>query len=270
VRASFDKSIIVASLDAIVCADAEGKIILWNRAAETMFGYTEQEVLGQPLTMLLREEDHAAHLAGFQRFLKTGKPHRLIGKVTETLGLRKDGTVFSKEMSLAAEKVESKWVFTAIMRDITERKLVEATLLHRKNQLQSLLDASLIINTNLDQTAIRKALIHTACKLMNAESGTAGLFEDGRMIFKEYRRGDQWEALDYTFEPGFGVPGHIMQTKKPYISNDAEHDAHVVPEIRQALDFYQLIDVPILNHSGELLGCADYVVQDIGGTIYPS
>jgi len=249
------QSIVAASIDAIVCANEEGKIILWNRAAETMFGYTEQEALGQPLTMLLREEDCAAHLAGVQRFLKTGKPHRLIGKVTKTLGVRKDGTIFSKEMSLAAEKVEGKWVFTAIMRDITERKQVEAALLHRKNQLQSLLDASLIINTNLDQTAIRKALIHAACKLMNTESGTSGIVEDGRMIFREYRRGDQWEALDYTFEPGFGVPGHIMQTKKPYISNDAEHDAHVVPEIRQALDFHQLIDVPVLNHSGELLGC---------------
>jgi len=267
VRVTFDKSIIAASIDAIVCADAEGKIILWNRAAETMFGYTEQEALGQPVTILMREEDRAAHLAGVRHFLKTGKPHRLIGKVTETFGVRKDGTIFSKEMSLAAEKVEGKWVFTAIMRDITERKQVEATLLHRKNQLQSLLDASLIINTNLDPQAIRKALIHTACKLMNAESGTAGLFEDGRMIFREYRRGDQWETLDYTFEPGFGVPGHIMQTKKPYISNDAEHDAHVVPKIRQALGFHQLIDVPVLNHSGELLGCFE-VHDPVDGRLF--
>jgi len=384
VRVTFDKSIIAASIDAIVCADAEGKIILWNSAAETMFGYMEQEALGQPLTILLREEDRAAHLAGFQHFLKTGRPHRLIGKVTETFGLRKDGTVFSKEMSLAAEKVEGKWVFTAIMRDITERKRAEEQLseqrkslqtildhapvgvwrlgadkrikfinsafcnavgveerrfleaehyskllpdhvgrgcmasdnacfdtraqassieeipcvdgkihsfeiikapilddqgamqglvglatdiserkqaeddlLLKQKQLQSLLKISREINASLDQTTIRKVLVDAAISLMNATSGAVGLMRDGRMIFREYRPGDQWIAVDYAFEPGYGVPGHVMRTKKAYISNDAEHDAHVVPEIRQALGFHQLIDVPILSRAGELLGCLE-------------
>ncbi|MDQ6960076.1 MAG: GAF domain-containing protein, partial [Mariprofundaceae bacterium] len=111
------------------------------------------------------------------------------------------------------------------------------------------------INTTLDPTVIRKNLVDAAISLIGAKSGTAGMVEDGRMIFREYRCGDQWESIDYAFEPGFGVSGHVMQTLKPYISNDAEHDAHVVPKIRQALGFHQLIDVPILNRAGELLGC---------------
>jgi len=136
-QAHLVKPIIAASLDAIVCADEQGCITLWNPAAERMFGYTEQEALGQPLTMLLREQDHAAHLAGVRRFLKTGKPHRLIGKVTETLGLRKDGAAFPNEISLAAEKVDGEWVFTAIMRDITERKQVEEKLRDSEANLAS-------------------------------------------------------------------------------------------------------------------------------------
>jgi len=68
------QSIMAASLDAISCADEQGRIILWNRAAEAVFGYSEAEALGQPLTMLLREEDRKAHLAGMKHFLKTNKP----------------------------------------------------------------------------------------------------------------------------------------------------------------------------------------------------
>jgi len=249
------KSVIAASLDAIVCADEDGHIILWNRAAEIMFGYPEAEALGRPLTMLLREEDRAAHLAGIRHFLKRGRPHRLIGKVTETFGLRKDGVIFSKEMSLAAEKLEGKWVFTAIMRDISERKRTEDALRREQAQLDVLLDVSRQVNASLDSSVVRRTLVKSAARLMNATSGAAGLIQDGRMVFREYRQGDQWIAVDYVFEPGYGVPGYVMQTGKPYISNDAEHDAHVVPEIRQALDFSQLIDVPILGHSGELLGC---------------
>jgi PAS domain S-box-containing protein/putative nucleotidyltransferase with HDIG domain len=119
------KSIIKGSLDAIVCADSEGSVVLWNPAAETMFGYSQAEAIGQPLTMILREEDRKAHLAGMAYFLKAEKPRSLIGKVTETWGLKKDGTTFRKDMSLSSEKVDGEWLFTAIMRDVTERKQAE-------------------------------------------------------------------------------------------------------------------------------------------------
>ncbi|MDQ6981944.1 MAG: PAS domain S-box protein, partial [Mariprofundus sp.] len=139
-QAPLVKTIIATSLDAIVCADEQGSITLWNPAAERMFGYAEAEAIGQPLTIILREEDRAAHEKGISQFLKTGEG-ALIGKVTETMGLRKDGSAFPKEMSLSTEKVEGKWIFTAIMRDITERWQAEEAL--RQSQ-QSLLQAQYI------------------------------------------------------------------------------------------------------------------------------
>jgi len=135
-RHSLLESIVAASLDAIVCADEKGRIILWNPAAEAMFGYTKDEALGRPLTMLLREEDRPAHLAGMRHFMATGEPHHMVGTVTETYGRRKDGSDFVKEMSLAAEQVGDQWVFTAIMRDISERKQVEAELRRRLDEIE--------------------------------------------------------------------------------------------------------------------------------------
>ncbi len=142
-----------------------------------------------------------------------------------------------------------------LIEEIAERKQAEDNLSLKQTQLQSLLEASQSINATLDQTAIRKALVNAAAGLLHTQFGTAGIVEDGRMVFREYRREGQWSPVDYTFEPGYGVPGHVMQTLKPYRTNDAEHDSYVIQDIRQALDFHQLIDVPILNRSGELLGC---------------
>lgn len=106
-QAQLLEAVVAASLDAIVCADAEGNIILWNKAAAAMFGWTEDEALGRPLTMLMRKEDRAAHLEGIRRFLESGAGP-LIGRVTETMGLRKDGSTFPKEMSLAALKMDGR------------------------------------------------------------------------------------------------------------------------------------------------------------------
>jgi len=139
--------------------------------------------------------------------------------------------------------------------EIIERKKIEESLHLMQDQLKSLLDASRTLNTTLDQTGIRKILLDASRSLTNSTSALVGLVEDGRIVFREHSHGDQYDPVDYTFEPGYGVPGHVMQTLKPYISNDAEHDAHTIPKIIRELNVHQLLDVPILNRSGKQLGC---------------
>ena len=87
--------------DAIVVADQQGKITLFNPAAQAIFGYSETDVRGQSLTILMPAEFHEAHRAGFQRFLDT-REARLIGRTVELRGLRKSGDTFPLEMSLSA------------------------------------------------------------------------------------------------------------------------------------------------------------------------
>jgi len=153
-QANLIKPIVAASLDAIVCADGQGRITLWNPAAERMFGYQEAEAIGQPLTIILREEDRAAHEAGFSHFLKTGKG-TLIGNITETTGLRKDGSAFPKEMSLSAEKVEGEWLFTAILRDISERKKAEEKLQQRLTEAEETRQSTLYMLEDLNASGAK-------------------------------------------------------------------------------------------------------------------
>lgn len=107
--------------DAIVSANSSGKIIYFNKGAELTFGYTTTEALNKPITILMPQRYHKDHLHGFSRFLANGKPH-IIGKTVELVGIKKNGSEFPIELSLASWQVENKGFFTAIIRDITERK----------------------------------------------------------------------------------------------------------------------------------------------------
>ncbi|MCI0623409.1 MAG: PAS domain S-box protein [Acidobacteria bacterium] len=122
--------------DAIVSADTSGHITYFNRAAERIFGYRVDEVVGRPLTLLMPERFHEAHRQGLRRFLATGESH-VIGKTVELAGRRKDGTEFPLELSLSTWMVAGEVAFTGLMRDITERKRYQEELRERSVQLEA-------------------------------------------------------------------------------------------------------------------------------------
>jgi PAS domain S-box-containing protein len=94
------RSVAQSAIDAIISADGRGNIVSWNRGAQTIFGYTEEEVLGEPLTLLMPERYREAHQSGLERMQSTGES-RVIGKTVELHGLRKDGSEFPLALSLA-------------------------------------------------------------------------------------------------------------------------------------------------------------------------
>jgi len=112
--------------DAIVTADHAGTIVGWNGGAETIFGYPEAEAIGQPLSILMPSR-HQAHFAGMNRVLADVEQH-VIGETVELEGVRKDGSEFPLELSLAQwENAEGMFV-TGILRDITARVQGQAAL----------------------------------------------------------------------------------------------------------------------------------------------
>jgi PAS domain S-box-containing protein len=131
------RSLVESATDAIVVADHRGRIVSWNRAASTLFGYAEAEVLGRPLTDLMPARYRDAHQKGLQR-LRAGGEARLIGKVVELEGLRKDGSEFPLELSLATWQTQTETFFSGIIRDISERKQVQATLAASEERFRSL------------------------------------------------------------------------------------------------------------------------------------
>ncbi len=124
-----------------------------------------------------------------------------------------------------------------------------------EKQLRILSRVTQKINENLDIGVIMRTLVEAALELTGCSDGAAGLHIDGQMVFREYYAHGEWVPIDFSFPPGYGVPGWVLEKKAPYISNDTRNDPVVIPEIRDQLGFYNLADTPILDRNGNLLGC---------------
>ena len=114
--------------DAIVVADQQGIITLFNPAAQALFGYPEPDVRGQPLTILMPEEYREAHRGGFRRYLET-RETRIIGRTVEVRGRRNGGETFPLEMSLSAIDLPEGIGFMGVIRDLTERQRLQGRLI---------------------------------------------------------------------------------------------------------------------------------------------
>jgi PAS domain S-box-containing protein len=117
-RQHFFRDVVAAAGDAIVTIDRHERFLSWNRAAEVLFGYRAEDVLGQPIAKLATHEDPAFRRAFLQRLAETGEPVRL-----ETQRQRKDGTLIDVELTIGAIRDRGGAVigFVAIVRDISQR-----------------------------------------------------------------------------------------------------------------------------------------------------
>lgn len=143
------RSITTSAQDAILMIDDKGKISYWNRAAEKIFGYSEEEVIGHNLHDLITPKRFMeAHKIGFKHFIESGEG--AIGKTVELVALKKDGTEFPIELSLSAVKRNSVWNAIGILRDISERKKSENLLKHERDFFNRLVNTAPVIILTLN------------------------------------------------------------------------------------------------------------------------
>ncbi len=124
------RGIAATAPDAVIIMDDDGKVSFWNEAATKLFGYTSGEALGEYMHLLVVPEHlRESYKKGFEVFRVTGEgPY--VGALYEIEAIRKDGTAFPVELSLAALKIKEKWHSIGIVRDITERKRMEEEIRH--------------------------------------------------------------------------------------------------------------------------------------------
>ena len=119
------RSILATSLDAIITIDSEERITGWNQQAETIFGWSAAEVMGEPLSdKIIPLRQRLAHRQGIRRLLKSGQG-RIINRRIEVTGLRRNGEEFPLELAIAFISSEGKPAFSAFLRDISESKRSE-------------------------------------------------------------------------------------------------------------------------------------------------
>lgn len=121
-----------AVVDGIVTIDAHGNVLMFNPAAENIFGYTVDEVVGNNISMLMPPKDASDHDEHLDRYEKTNKTN-IIGFGREVFGLHKDGTTFPIDLAINQVEIDGKRMFTGVVRDITERKKAEHALIEAKD-----------------------------------------------------------------------------------------------------------------------------------------
>ena len=146
---ALSRTFLDSALDCIITMDASGRVQEFNPASERVFGFTRNEAVGKELAELiipprLRER----HRQGLARYLKTGEGP-LIGKLIEIEALRRDGSEIMVALAINATQVNGSPIFTAYLRDITERKRAEET----NRRLAAIIESSgdAIISKDLDE-----------------------------------------------------------------------------------------------------------------------
>src|SRR6185503_17394300 len=115
------RAVAEAATDAIITIDSDSIILIVNPATERIFVYSSEEMIGQPLTMLMPEYLRHLHKAGITRYLETGRKH-IHWAAVQLPGLHKSGAEIPLEVSFAEFTKDGRRFFTGIARDISERK----------------------------------------------------------------------------------------------------------------------------------------------------
>lgn len=130
-------AVMQTAVDAIILADMQGNILSWNKGAKNIFGYEREEVIGQPLTLLIPERFREAHERGMQRVNQTHQT-KIIDKTVELAGIHKNGSEFPLELSLSTWVMGEDRFYSGIIRDITNHKITEQALTDKNQQLQTM------------------------------------------------------------------------------------------------------------------------------------
>lgn len=240
--------------DAIISADASGNVVYWNRAAETVFGYSVEEALDRPLDFIMPERYRDAHHAGMAR-ANSGGPSHVIGHTVELHGLRKGGVEFPLELSLSTWSVDGSVFYTGIIRDITERKQVE-------RELHLMQTIAVAVSTADDLHDALYVGLKTVCDTTGWDYGEAWLptdSVDGILLVRSpafYLRDPAVRhfatmSARFSFRPGEGLPGRAWQTRTaewvPDVTDVTWHRLIARASLAREVGLKAAVAIPVLE-----------------------
>jgi PAS domain S-box-containing protein/putative nucleotidyltransferase with HDIG domain len=192
----------------------------WNTAAETIFGYSAEEAISMPVNRIVPEQFSTQHRRGTEP-AAVNRQRNIVGRTIEVTGLAKDGKEFPIEMSLAEWQTQEETFFTAVIRDISERK-------QRENEMQAIASLSAALRSASSRAEMLPVIIEQLVELLDSETVSIEIIDPltGDSV-TEAAQGS-WEALIGTRQKnGTGINSIICQTRQPYFSNDLKNDPNL-------------------------------------------
>ncbi|MBF0402755.1 PAS domain S-box protein [Candidatus Magnetominusculus xianensis] len=244
------RSVVESTKNAIITINSSGNITFWNKAAENMFGYTFDEIRSAPVAKIIPERFRKGHIEGMDRVLKTGEA-RVIGEMIELFGLRKDGSEFPIEFSVARWKASTGIYFTAVLVDITKRKQAEETLAESFENLRKALGGviqtlSMALEAKDPYTAGHQNRVADLSRAIAIEMGLSHHQIEGiRMAGAIHDVGKIWVPSEILSKPGKLHESEFMLIK---------NHSFVGYEILSTVEFPWPIDKIVLQHHEKLDG----------------
>ncbi|WP_126455512.1 PAS domain S-box protein [Sulfuriflexus mobilis] len=158
---TLQRSIFETVADAVIVIDNKGSIHNFNHAAEKVFEYSVEEVLGKNIKILMSERYAKEHDDYLRRYMETGEDN-MIGRGREVEGRRKSGTIFPLELAVSEMRLEGKRYFTGIVRDISKRKQAELALLNSETRQRTILENIIDGIVTIDDKGVVRSLNHAA------------------------------------------------------------------------------------------------------------
>ncbi len=243
------RAIVETAVDGIITSDSTGMIVFWNPAAEKMYGYTADEIVGKNVSLLLPER--------FLQIEEEGFSHALQSKSTQTniesIGLKKDGSEFAVEVARAVWSSEGELFATAIVRDITERKNAERDRMLLSSVIEQAHENILIMDARGTIVYINPAVAKQIHKPADEILGKNGFQASGsiydpqsfKTIYEQLQGGSAWTGV-LNYKIGEGKIASIEQTLSPVldaegrltsilsISRDISHEKYLEEQLRQS------------------------------------
>lgn len=210
------RSVAQSAHDAIVTIDYYGNILGWNRGAEKIFGFEESEILGESLNILIPEDYLKQHIKAIilsDRRRGDNSPDKII----EAVGLRKGGSSFPLELSLAEWETGEGRFFTGIIRDVTERKKTDMN-----TQVMYEITQGITTSSNLDELL---SLVHKSLgKVFYSENFFIALYDYNTSLFSFPYFVDKFDEPPLPTSMGKSCTSYVLRTSKPFLFTNEEFE----------------------------------------------
>lgn len=227
-RALFDHSPDAIMLLMLGENDKEATIVDCNDVACRMNGYSREELIGQPVSILNDYSEGGALANSAHGYVDYVREH---GKVTyEALHRRKDGTIFPIEVSTCVVTVDGQELILGIDRDISERRRMEAVAKEERQLAEALSQASATLNASLNLNDVFDQILDQAARVVPHDASSIALIKDGYARIARCRGFEQRNQEDYVLTQQFKVDEkhhylQMVQTLKPLIFPDVRQES---------------------------------------------
>lgn len=212
------QAIVESAMDAVIIIDAEQRILLFNAAAEAVFGCPRDQAIGAPLTWFIPERYRAGHAAHVRRFGEGGTTSRRMGTTRLVTGLRRNGEEFPIDASISQVAEGGVRYYTVILRDVTERVQAEKALRESREELRELAMAASSVREQEKSRIARELHDELAQALTALKMDTAWLLE--RLPAQDEAMLDKVRAMQGLLDTTVAATRRISADLRPLMLDD--------------------------------------------------